>query len=227
MSVVLIGGNEFAEESDALNKAILRLAGKAAPRVLIVPVAATDNPRKAARSGVGHFNALRAASDAAMITDRGTADDPVASAPMETADVIYLTDGNPASVVEILGDSEALAKLRRALERGSVLAASGAAAMALCDLYWDSGVWEKGLGVVKGIVVLPHYEFIAGRLSPDRLRQDLPSGYTILGLDDSSGAIIDGPQARAAGRGMVTVFEAATEHEYEDGNTFALGAETA
>jgi cyanophycinase-like exopeptidase len=226
MAVVLNGGNEFSEESDALNKALLRLVRKNKPRVLIVPVAAIDNPRKAGRGGVGYFNALRAEAELAMITDRATADDPAMSAPMETADVIYLTDGNPASAVAILADSEALARIGRAMDRGAVLAASGAAAMALCDVYWDSGVWEKGLGLLKGFVVLPHYEYVAGRFSPDRLRKDLPSGYVILGLDDSTGVIIEGQQARVVGPGSVTVFDASAEREYEDGQTLALGAET-
>src|SRR6185295_1760705 len=130
MPVVLNGGNEFSAESDALNKAMLRLVRKNTPRILIVPVAATDNPRKAGRSGVGYFKALRAQAELAMIMDRSTANDPAESAPMETTDVIYLTDGNPASAVEILNDTEALAKLGRGMDRGAILAASGAAAMA-------------------------------------------------------------------------------------------------
>ncbi len=226
MLAVLNGGNEFSADSHALNHAMLRLVRKSAPRVVVVPVAATDNPRRAVRGGVGYFNSLGAEAESAMITDSATANDPTASAPMETTDVIYFTDGNPLSIVEILGGSETLAKLGRAMERGVVLAASGAAAMALCDVYWDNGVWEKGLGVLQGIVVLPHFEFVAGRYSADRLRRDLPSGHTILGLDEATGVIIDGQQVKVVGPGTVTVYDAAGEHEYEDGATFTLGAQT-
>jgi hypothetical protein len=94
--------------------------------------------------------------------------------------------------------------------------------MALCDYYWDSGAWEKGLGMLKGIVVIPHYEHIAGRFSPERLRENLPEGYTLIGLDDSTGIIIDGQQAQVAGPEVVTVIGVNGEQEYIEGKTFQL-----
>ena len=157
-----------------------------------------------------------------MIADAATANDPTESAPMESAHIVYLTDGNPLDAVTNLAGSEALAKLGRAWQRGVVLAASGAAAMALCDLYWDSGVWEKGLGLLKGIVVLPHHEFLAGRFSADRLRQDLPAGYLILGLDNAMGLIIDGQRASVVGPETVTVYRAGGEQDYSGGDRFDL-----
>jgi cyanophycinase-like exopeptidase len=224
MPVVLNGGNEFSTESNALNRALLRLARKQPPRVLIVPAAEANNPRKATRSGVAYFKALGADADAVLISDHAAANDPAASAPIETTEVIYLTDGNPLHALKALTDSEALERLRRAWASGAVLAASGGAAMALCDVYWDSGVWAQGLGLLKAFVVLPHYEHVAGRLSPDRLRKDLPTGYMILGLDDSTGVVIKRQEARVVGPGTVTVYSADSEREYSDGETFALGA---
>ena len=223
-SVILSGGNDFSPEGNALVKAVLSLARQPDPRLIVVPVAATDNPRRAARNSTGAFSALGAKAEPVLIADAATANDPTESAPLESAHIVYLTDGNPLDAVTILAGSEALAKLGRAWQRGVVLAASGAAAMALCDLYWDSGVWEKGLGLLKGIVVLPHHEFLAGRFSAARLRQDLPAGYLILGLDNAMGVIIDGQQASVVGPEAVTVYRAEGEQEYADGDRFDLDA---
>src|SRR5689334_15004381 len=155
---MLCGGNEFEEESNSLNKALLDAVKGKKPRLVVLPIAATDNPRKAIKQGVNYFNKIGAWAESIMIVDADTANVPETSAPMETADIIYLTDGNPADALEGLAGSEALAKLIRAWGKGTIIAASGAAAMVLCDYYWDSGAWEKGLGVLKGIVVIPHYE---------------------------------------------------------------------
>ncbi len=223
-SVILSGGNDFSPEGNALVKAVLSLASQPNPRLVVVPVAATDNPRRAARNSTGAFSALGARAEPVLIADAVTANDPTESAPLESAHIVYLTDGNPLDAVTSLAGSEALAKLGRAWQRGVVLAASGAAAMALCDFYWDSGVWEKGLGLLKGIVVLPHHEFLAGRFSAARLRQDLPAGYLILGLDNAMGLIIDGRQASVVGPETVTVYRADGEQEYSDGDHFDLDA---
>src|SRR5258707_12644089 len=93
--IVLCGGSEFEEASIPLNKAVVRLAGQTEPRVAIVPIAATDNSRKAARSGVGHFKALNARAEAILISDAKSANDGALTGALETSDVIYLTDGNP------------------------------------------------------------------------------------------------------------------------------------
>lgn len=221
--IVLCGGNEFEDESISLNKAMLAAVKGKKPRLLVLPIASTDNPRKATKRGVGYFNKIGTWAESTMIVNAETANDPAMSAPMETADIIFLTDGNPFDAVEGLASSEALAKLTRAWDKGAVLAASGAAAMALCDHYWDSGNWEKGLGVLKGIVVIPHYEHVAGRFSPERLRQNLPEGYTILGLDDSTGVLISAQQVKVAGPEVVTVIGPEGEQEYTEGQSFQLG----
>jgi peptidase E len=213
-SIALCGGNEFDPASIPFSKAILRLTGTKQPHVVIVPVAATDNPRKAARAGVGHFNSIGARTESIMVVNRETAQDSMMSASIETADVVYLSDGNPLDAVEALVDSEALLKLRHYWESGTILAASGAGAMILGDVYWDSGIWEKGLGMIKNLAVFPHHQFVVGRYSNERLREGLSPDYTIV--------IITGQEARVIGPDIVTVYAADGLHEYEDGQRFTL-----
>lgn len=220
--LILIGGSEFSPETNPVNQAVLRAGRQPLPRVVIMPSAARDNPRKAARSGESALSKLGARIEVVMIADPETANDPLASAPLEAAEVIYLTDGSPLDAVEILAGSEALNRLRRAWNGGTVLAASGASAMALCDLYWNGGSWEKGLGLLQGIVVLPHFEFVIGRFSAARLRQDLPEKYTILGLDESTGVFVEDQVGRVVGPNTVTVYTLDKEEECTEGMTFSL-----
>jgi cyanophycinase len=222
-SAMLIGGNEFGGGSTSLLSRLLRAAGQDAPRVTVLPTAA-DNPRKAARQAVGALNALGAKAAPVMIADATIASDPAASAALESTQIVYLTDGNPLALVEALKGTEALARLQRAWANGVVLAASGAGAMALCDYYWDSGLWEKALGVLKGMVVLPHHEMIAGRFNVARLRTGLPAGYVLLGIDEQTAALITGQEGEVLGAGHVTVYRANSEQEYPGGQTFQLDA---
>lgn len=222
-SVMLIGGNEFGAENNTLLKRLLHATRQEAPRVAVMPTAA-DNPRKAARQAVGALNALGAKAEPVMIADSAIASDPAASAALESVQIVYLTDGNPLALIEALTGTEALARLERSLANGAVLAASGAAAMALCDYYWDSGLWEKALGVLKGIVVLPHHEMIAGRFNATRLRVGLPADYTLLGIDEQTAALINGEEVETLGAGFVTVYQADSEQEYPGGQHFQLGS---
>ena len=220
-AIVLNGGNEFAAESNVLNKAMLDLTSRRPVQLVVVPMGA-NNPRKAAQQGIRYFRMFGLQAESILFPDAAAANVATLSAAMESADVIYLTDGNPLDAVRIFADTEAFAKLRRAWERGVIIAASGAGAMALCDLYWDSGVWEKGLGLLKGIVVIPHHELVAGRFSGERLRQGLPPEYAILGLDDATGVIITEQQARVYGPEVVTVYRPGQEQDCNDGDSFTL-----
>ncbi len=229
--VVLSGGAEFAPESNPLDRALLRLSGQRSPHVVIVPVAAVNNPRRAVRSGVRYFDALGARAEYVMVVDADTADLGGHAADLEHAHIIYLTDGSPLDTVTGLQGTETLSILRRAWESGMVLAACGAGAMALCEFYWDSGIWEPGLGLLTGFVVLPHHEIVSARFTPERLRKDLPKHLLILGLDDATGVLLNdlshaadahSTQARVVGPGSVTVYRADIQTEYTDGQTFLL-----
>ncbi len=229
-SVVLSGGAEFEPESNELNRAGLRLTRQRSPHVVIVPVAAVENPRRTVRAGERYFDSLGARTEHVMVVTAENADRgerAVQASAMEHADVIYLTDGSPLDAVKALQGTEAFAILRRAYEAGVVLMACGASAMALGAYYWDGGVWEPGLGLFRGIAILPHHENISARFSPTRLRQTLPADTLILGLDDATGVMLDGNQSnprqiRVTGGGTVTVYGAVSETEFTDGQVIRL-----
>src|SRR2546423_1529386 len=113
-AIVLDGGNTLSPESNALYKGLLqelsRLTGQADTYLVVIPVAAVDNPRKAARGAVAFFKALGFRAEQVMIADRVTANDPSVSAPLEHTNVAYLTDANPLYAADTLKDTEALVK---------------------------------------------------------------------------------------------------------------------
>lgn len=220
--VALDGGNEFAPENQAIYAEIHRTTGLSTPRLVILPTAATDNPRKAARSAHAFFRRLGYESEYIMTAGEESADDLQAAFPLERAHAIYLTDGNPLDAVRNFTGSETLAKAQRAWQSGAILMACGASAMALCDFYWDSGAWEHGLGLLKGIVALPHHERLSARFSAEKLRAGLSFDYVMLGLDEATGVILDGQNGRVLGVDMVTVYQGDTTQEYPEGGAFLL-----
>ena len=70
-----------------------------------------------------------------MALDHDDASDAGIAAEVESADVVYLTGGNPAHLLETLRDSLLLDSIQTMLERGGTLAGSSAGAMVMGS--WD------------------------------------------------------------------------------------------
>ena len=137
-------------------------------RIVIVPAAAAgQRPDLAARHGVEAFARVAAASgipahpDAAMVVDAASAASGDLAGRLADADLIHLPGGDPGRLLEILEGSSAWRAILTALDRGAVLAGASAGAMVLADSTWTPGGWRRGLGLVPGIVVVPHAERVA------------------------------------------------------------------
>src|SRR5262249_35186244 len=103
---------------------------------------------------------------------------------------------------------------------GGVLAASGAGATVLCDPMVDprGGAYTVGLGVVRNLAVFPYHGTAADHLR-DRSIDLLPSGATLVGIDEQS-AIVRAPDGRwtARGAGAVTLYRASGAVPHHDGD---------
>ena len=77
------------------------------------------------------------------------------------ADLVHLPGGDPGRLLEILDGSAAWRAMLAALARGAVLAGASAGAMVLAAWTWTPGGWRRGLGLVPGLVVVPHAERVA------------------------------------------------------------------
>ena len=146
--IALVGGGEFRPGCEEMDLAILEATGVEGPSVLILPTAAANqNPGKAAANGVAYFSGLGARSSALMVLGPAEANDERLMSPLDSADLVYITGGDPGHLLRVLTGSLLLKRLEGALERGAVLAGSSAGAMVLGSWMRFRG-WAEALRVV-------------------------------------------------------------------------------
>ena len=112
--IALVGGDEFREGCEEMDRAILEATGVSSPSLVVIPTAAAaQNPSMAASHGVGYFSGLGANASALMVLDAAHANDKGLLSPIDTADVIYFTGGNPAYLLECFDQLSVARKARR------------------------------------------------------------------------------------------------------------------
>ena len=226
--LALVGGDEFRAGCVDMDRAILDAAGKERPVVLIVPTAAAfERPDLAANNGVRHFAALGADASALMALNGDDANDSDMATRVKGADLIYLTGGNPAHLLDTLRDSRLLDAILNELERGAILAGSSAGAMVMGSWMRFRGGWSEALGIADGVATLPHHE----RADPDatlaELSSDAPAGLrAAFGIDGGAG-VLSGPGDAggwtALGTGGVAVYQDGAWRRYGEGDGFTAG----
>ena len=221
--IALVGGDEFREGCEGMDETILAATGRQTPVVLIIPTAAaSQRPDLAAQNGVRHFKTLGADAHPLMALGRKDAMNPGLASETDSADVVYLTGGNPAHLLDSLSESTLLASIESALGRGAVLAGSSAGAMAMGS-WMRFREWRRALGISEGIATLPHHE----RSDPESTLQELNASApdelgTILGVDGRCGAL-SGPDGwTALGPGNVTVYRNDTWQQFGNGEEFTI-----
>lgn len=221
--IALVGGDEFRASCAGMDAELLAATGVAKPRVVVVPTAAAmERPELAAANGARHFNGLGADAAPLMVLNANDANDEALVAAADAADVVYLTGGNPAYLMAALAGSRLAAALRAALSRGAIVAGSSAGAMALGERMRFRGEWSAGLGLARGIAVLPHHE----RSDPERVAAELagalPAGVVALGIDGATGCISEGDGWRALGAGAVARYRAGAWERFGAGEVFGV-----
>jgi cyanophycinase-like exopeptidase len=202
----LHGGAEFLVGDEAFLAALLGAALERHPRdadtpveVVILPVAAAgQNPDAAAGTGIRAFERVAAAekiaieTQVARVVDAATADDEAMATCLRKADIVYLPGGDPGIVPAILAGTRAWRAVLDAHADGAVVAGASAGAMGLAPVTWGPSGIRPGLGLVPGLVVIPHF----ASFDPQRWRPELTRaadlGLAILGLDERTGVLSDG-----------------------------------
>ena len=168
-------------------------------RVAVVPAAAAGGrPDLAAAHGIAAFRRVAATAgipirvEAVMIVDPAGAAAPGPAGRLAGMDLIHLPGGNPGRLLEILEGSAAWRAIFAAHERGAVVAGASAGAMVLADWTWTPGGWRRGLGLVPGLVLVPHAERVArggwtGTFGASVPSEAEPIGR--LGLDERTGVL--------------------------------------
>ncbi len=179
----LAGGDEFQPEYDAPDRALVAAMPAGPGRIVIIPTAAgRQGPQQAMANGVRHFHRLapHATVEGVPVIDAASANDPNLAARVASADMIYLTGGDPGHLVRALRGSEMLAALAAVAARGGIVAGASAGAMALGEMMRWGGGWEPGLNLVRGLVVLPHHP--AAPQPREQARAGLNGSLVALGI---------------------------------------------
>lgn len=197
-----MGGAEFTPGC-SFDAALLAASGH--DLVTLVPAAAAyETPTKVVARATDWFAALGARVEVVPVFRRAEAADAAAVDQLRRSRFVYLADGSAAHLRSVLKDTVLLEALVDAWRDGAVLAASGQAATALCDVMVDArgGAFTVGLGVLTGLTVIPHYD----EWSKEKTHRTLamaPSGLFVAGVDDRTALCraVDGTwSADGAGR---------------------------
>ncbi len=213
----LVGGEEFRVGCEEMDREIMRVSGQQPAQVLVLPTAAVTGPAKAANDGVAHFGGLGGDARRLMVLDRTQSLDSEYISAFGGAGVVYFTGGNPDHLLTSLKDSSLLTAILKTVEQGTVLAGSSAGAMVLGSWMRYKG-WDEALGLVSGIVTLPHHE----SAEPDSVSRELdgsaPTGAVVLGIDARAG-VLAGPEGwTVLGTGGVTVYTGGEWQRYASGD---------
>ncbi|HEU0236683.1 MAG TPA: Type 1 glutamine amidotransferase-like domain-containing protein [Candidatus Limnocylindrales bacterium] len=220
----LHGGGEFLAGDEPFLRLVLETAAAGAGRtaaagtairIAVVPTAtASGRPDLSGAHGVAAFRSLAGSLDIACdpavvpVVDPQSAADPRWCAALETSDLVYLPGGDPGLVVEILAGSPAWAAILAARARGAVIAGASAGAMAMAEWTWTPRGGRAGLGIVRGLVVVPHFERVPPAFWQAERTAHGRDDLGVLGLDERTG-ILSGPSTeasdwRVAGAGAAT-----------------------
>lgn len=216
-----------------IDQGLLASTGRPRPRVVILPTASwpdgEDVFTRWAAMGVAHFGSLGAEVEPVLVRDRDGADDGAAAQAVGEADLIYLSGGKPAYLMNVLEGTAVGRAIADAHERGAVLAGCSAGAMVLAGNRFDFRVgllpwllrWGSGLGFVPGTSVVPHYDAWPEPFSA-LLALQAPRGSVVLGIDEDTAAIGRDGAWQVHGRSRVTVWRGHRRERHRAGEIFRL-----
>lgn len=203
-TIALHGGGEFLPGDEVFLAAILALAPAtdSVVKVAIVPTAAArGRPALAAANGVEAFGrvamaaGVRAIAEAVPVIDAATARDAELAGRLAVAGLIHLPGGDPDLIPTLYPGTPAWGAIQSAFHGGAVLAGASAGAMALGQLTWTPGGLVPGLGLVPGIIVVPHADPGSWSATLRRFGAGAPDELGVLGIGERTGVLVgpDGP----------------------------------
>ena len=203
--VCLQGGGEFSPGCRPMDA---DLAERAGGRVVVSALAGTvgRDYRTATDNGVRHFRAVGARDVLAAPDAREDREGALAA--LRSADLLVLPGGSPSRLLAALHETGAGEVVAERLATGAAVMGSSAGAMVLGD--WTvlpdrrgaSGLQVvRGLGLVPGVLVVPHWSGGASRGEWLRAVEDeVPADVVVLGVPEESGVLVDDGGLTAVGR---------------------------
>ena len=130
-------------------------------RVVVLPTAdAFEEPAALIAAAMSWGERLDVVVEALMVLQRHDAEDEGAADVVRAARAVYLVGDSSMHLRSALKDTPVLAALGDVLAAGGLVVAVGASAAALCDPMLDQrgGAFTLGLGLVRGMAVIPEAE---------------------------------------------------------------------
>lgn len=205
--IALVGGNEWREPAASLDSFLLERSGT--NLVTILPTAtAKSRPDLAVETAARYFSAMGAEVEGVMVLSREDAENESAAKEIESARFMYLAGGDPGYLAETLRDTAVWRSIVAANDQGALLAGSSAGAMIMCEAIMRpaGSHMEQGLGMLPGLVVIPHHDRNLARLA--KIFPVIGSRLKCLGIDECTGLVLDGDHCRILGAGSVSMYEA-------------------
>ena len=206
-TLALIGGGEWGEHHQALDRRLLDISDGA--EVVILPTAASyEHPDRVAATAADHFAPLGVTTTTLRVLNRRDAEDAANVAAVKRARFVYITDGSPMHLRSVLKSSALYEAMRTAYREGAVIAASGAGATVFCDPMVDprGGAYTVGLGFVEGLAVFPNHDTAPGHLL-ERSVELKPNDAILVGIDAETALVREpGAEWSVAGAGHVTIY---------------------
>lgn len=207
--LALIGGAEHTPGCEPIDQALLEATGRSAPRVVLVPAAASPRRHGETVELARRYWSRLGARFAVALTSSPEDVDHALDA-LADADLVVLSGGHPARLCASLAGSPVRNRIVERWRNGAVLAGSSAGAMALCE--WNLRLrppnpltLAPGLGVVGGCLVVPHFNRYGLPRWAGRAINRLPR-LTVLGVDERTALIGRDGRFGVVGQGSVTSF---------------------
>ena len=157
-TIALAGGGPFSA-NDELDRRLLAAVG--AERVVVLPTAdAFESPAALVAKAMNWGERLDVLVEAVMVLQRHDAEDPGAADVVRAARAVWLVGDSSMHLRSALKETPVLAAINDVLAAGGVVTAVGPSAAALCDPMLDQrgGAFTLGLGLVRGVAVIPEAE---------------------------------------------------------------------
>lgn len=221
---VLAGGAEFRPAMVALDQAVLQRVDKQSCRIAILPTAvAPYRPDLAILNAVRHFTTLGVEARPVPVLTRSDAENFHMAEQLTDVEIIYLAGGDPWYLLTTLKDTPVWDMIMEQYALGCIIVGSSAGAMVMGDLIRqrDQPHWKQGLGLARRIGVFAHFDEATWE-QVEALRAVLPPGHGMVGVDTSTGIIVDTERgvAEVAGVGAVTLFSDGEVVRYNAPATF-------
>lgn len=224
-AIALVGSGEYLPQMNEVDRLLLGTLGIPKARVALLPTASgleLGMPERWNALGAEHFAALGADATPVMLINAADAQDQQIIAALVGADMYYFSGGNPEHVIETLRGTPAWEAIESGYRQGAVLAGCSAGAMLLGSytlsvrsvMRGQEPRWLPAMGIVPGIVVMPHFDRVADFAGQEMFRAILasaPENATLVGVDEDTALVrapFDGAASwRVLGRQSVSVFD--------------------